>query len=67
MKFRNLPDKMVFRLELPGVKAENVSVSLKDNQLRIEGQQHDVFENEDASFEESTSRSFFRSFPLPLV
>jgi len=54
--------------EIPGVKKENLKITLQDNILTIEGEKKKVTEDEEKNYyrEERTFGKFKRSFTLPV-
>ncbi len=62
-------DKYTVAVELPGVKADDIDVSLHDNVLTIKGEKRSEREEKDAEkntyFSERTYGAFQRSFRLP--
>ena len=62
-------DKYTVALELPGVKPEDIDVSLHDNILTVKGEKRSSREEKDEEkhtyFSERTFGSFQRSFRLP--
>lgn len=61
--------QVVIQASLPGVKPEDVNVTIEDNRLTIEGQVNSVEESEKDSYviRERHSGSFYRSLSLPKV
>lgn len=60
-------DNYVIRLDLPGMKKEDLHINLQDRQLSVSGERHHEQQNEDSEFvrvERSFGR-FYRSFTLP--
>ena len=59
--------QVVIQASLPGVKPDNVNVSVEDNRLTIEGETHsaDDSENERYVIRERRSGTFHRSLTLP--
>lgn len=64
---RETRDGFLFRVDLPGVKEEDVDVSLTGNRLTISGQRQDEKREEQDSYHsyECSYGSFSRSFTLP--
>lgn len=62
----DLPDGVVIRADLPGVRKEDVSVELKDNLMTIKGERsaESIGENQ-CIRRERCFGSFFRAFTLP--
>ena len=59
--------QVVIQASLPGVKPEDVNVTIEDNRLTIEGQVNPVEETEKEGYviRERHSGSFYRSLALP--
>ena len=59
--------QVVIQASLPGVKPEDVNVTIEDNRLTIEGQVNSVEESEKDRYviRERHSGSFYRSLALP--
>ena len=59
--------QVVIQASLPGVKPDNVNVSVEDNRLTIEGETHsaDDSENDRYVIRERRSGAFHRSLTLP--
>ena len=59
--------QVVIQASLPGVKPEDVNVTIEDNRITIEGQVNSVEESEKDSYviRERHSGSFYRSLALP--
>lgn len=60
-------DNYVIRLDLPGMKKEDLHINLQDRQLSVSGERHHEKQNKDSEFvrvERSFGR-FYRSFTLP--
>ena len=60
-------DRLVTRVDLPGVKKEDVSVEVADGQLSLSGERKQESEEKNDNFYRSEREygSFFRSVPLP--
>lgn len=60
-------DKYIVRVDLPGMKREDVTVEVGDEQLIIQGHRREEREEAGGGFyrSERTYGSFFRSVPLP--
>jgi HSP20 family protein len=60
-------DKFVIKAEMPGIKEEDIEVSVSDNTLTIRGEKKADKEvkEEDYYFSETSYGSFFRSVSLP--
>ena len=60
-------EKLAFTLELPGMKQEDIKVTVKDDTLTVSGQREERRENKSEQFvhREISSGSFCRSFSLP--
>lgn len=60
-------DDYVFKLEVPGIKKENITIEFKDNTLFIKGERKEEKEvkEEDYHRVESYSGTFARNFQLP--
>ena len=60
-------DSFVIAIELPGLKKEDVKVTLQNNMLSISGEKKVESENKDHTYHrvERTYGSFYRSFELP--
>ena len=60
-------DKYSLRLDLPGVKKEDVKLSFVNGQLSISGERHSETENNNATFHhiERAFGKYYRSFSLP--
>jgi HSP20 family protein len=60
-------DKFIVRAELPGLKKEDVEVSVADDALTIQGQRQDERKEEQEGFyhSERSYGSFYRTIPLP--
>ncbi len=60
-------NQVVIQASLPGVKPEDVNVTIEDNRLTIEGQVNSVEETEKDRYviRERHSGSFYRSLALP--
>lgn len=61
------PDKFVIKAEMPGIKEEDIEISVSDNTLTIKGEKKAEKEvrEEDYYFSETSYGSFFRSVSLP--
>jgi HSP20 family protein len=61
-------DSFEISIELPGLKKEDVKVTLQNNILSISGEKKVASESKDHTFHrvERTYGSFFRSFELPM-
>lgn len=61
------PEKFLFKVELPGLKASDVNVSLENNILTLSGERKNEFEEKKQNFLriERFYGSFRRSFQLP--
>ena len=61
------PEKFLFKVELPGLKASDVNVSLENNVLTLSGERKNEFEEKKQNFLriERFYGSFRRSFQLP--
>jgi HSP20 family protein len=61
-------DQLVVKVELPGMKKEDLEVSLKDDLLTISGEKQKEKKEEKANYYrmESTHGAFRRSFRLPV-
>ncbi len=59
--------QVVIQASLPGVKPDNVNVSVEDNRLTIEGETHSTEESENERYviRERRSGAFQRSLTLP--
>jgi HSP20 family protein len=64
---RETQDSYVFKADLPGVKKEDVDVSLRGNRLQISGKRESEKENKDDTYYtyERSYGSFTRAFTLP--
>jgi HSP20 family protein len=60
-------DKLVVKAELPGMKEEDIDISVVGDTLRIKGEKETDTEVEEADYfrSECTYGSFYRSIPLP--
>lgn len=60
-------DAYHLRVELPGVKRENITVEVKDNRLNLSGKKENAYENHKDGFRYFETRfgQFSRSFELP--
>ncbi len=60
-------DKFVIKAELPGVKKEDVDVSVSDSMLTVKGKREagEEIKDEDYYFSESSYGTFTRSINLP--
>ncbi len=60
-------DAYQLRVELPGVKREDLNVEVKDNRLTLTGKKENAFENHKDGYRYFETRygSFSRSFELP--
>lgn len=60
-------DEFVAKVELPGVRKDDVKITLHDNTLTIRGEKKEEKETKDSSYHriERTYGSFQRSFTLP--
>ncbi len=60
-------DHYLVKAELPGVKSEDVDISVSDNVITIKGERKESFgvKDEDVQFSEITYGTFSRSFTLP--
>ena len=60
-------DNVIVKAELPGMKKENIDVSITDHTMRISGEKkrEKKTEKKDYYWEESSYGSFVRSFQLP--
>jgi HSP20 family protein len=60
-------DRLVTKVDLPGVKKEDVSVEVADGQLSLSGERKQESEEKNDNFYRSEREygSFFRSVPLP--
>ena len=60
-------NELVLRLEIPGVKKEDVKISIENNILSLNGERkmNDDIDREDYHRVESNYGSFYRSFTLP--
>ena len=60
-------DNVCLSFELPGMKKDDIKVSIKDNMLTVSGQRESKSEEKDAKYirTEIRSGSFCRSFTLP--
>jgi HSP20 family protein len=59
-------DSLVARVDLPGMKSEDIDISVQGNTLTISGERKDVRENDDGKYYhyERRSGSFRRDIPL---
>jgi HSP20 family protein len=64
---RETRDSYVFKADLPGVKKEDIDVSLRGNRLQISGKRESEKENKDDTYYtyERSFGSFTRAFTLP--
>ena len=60
-------DNVVVKAELPGIKKEDINVSITDQTMRISGEKkrEEKTEKKDYYWEERSYGSFVRSFQLP--
>jgi HSP20 family protein len=60
-------DNFVLKLDLPGIKKENVKINYENGQLSISGERKHEFEKKNAKFHrvERSYGKYFRSFNLP--
>jgi len=60
-------DDVIVKAELPGMKKEDIDVSITDHTMRISGEKkrEEKIEKKDYYWEESSYGSFVRSFQLP--
>ncbi|MBI2851586.1 MAG: Hsp20/alpha crystallin family protein [Chloroflexi bacterium] len=60
-------DKFIVKAELPGIKEEDIDISVTDSELNIKGEKKTETEVKEANYyrSERTYGSFFRSIPLP--
>jgi len=60
-------DDVIVKAELPGMKREDIDVSITDHTMRISGEKkrEEKIEKKDYYWEESSYGSFVRSFQLP--
>lgn len=60
-------DDLIVRLDLPGVKKEDIKVEIDNRRLIVRGERKDTFEDKREGFyrSERTYGSFFRLIPLP--
>jgi len=60
-------DKIVVKAEMPGIKKEDVEVSVTDHRMRISGEKkrEEKVEKKNYYWEERSYGSFLRSFQLP--
>jgi HSP20 family protein len=67
VEVRETPTAFVFRADLPGVKEENVDISLTGNRLTISGERQEERRDENDRYHsyEVSYGSFSRSFSLP--
>jgi len=63
----DMPDGIVIKVDIPGVKKENVRVELKDNLMTLKGERTAAVpvESEKCYRRERCFGSFFRAFTLP--
>lgn len=61
------PTAFILEADLPGVKEQDISVTLDNDHLVLQGKRHVVREgaSENFHFQERQSGSFFRRLPLP--
>ena len=64
---KETPSEFVLLADLPGVKPENIEVSMENNVLSLKGTRHSSLEEigENWSRTERVQGSFFRQFTLP--
>jgi len=62
-------DAIVIMAELPGMKKEDIKLTLRDNMLQISGEKKQVSEHKGETYHriERTSGSFCRTFTLPTL
>lgn len=65
--FKDKKDEYIVKLDIPGVKKEDVKIEVEDNRLTIQGERREEKEEQDAKYylSESYQGSFMRSFTLP--
>jgi len=61
-------DEFVVSVELPGVKKENIELTIADNVLRVKAKREEEVEKEEENYlyRERTYRGYHRSIPLPV-
>ena len=67
IEVKELPEKFVLKVELPGVKREDIKLEVSDNVLTISGERKEEKEEKDAQYyrREIVYGSFSRSIQLP--
>ncbi len=65
--FKETDDEYLVEAELPGMKRDQIDISVKDNVLYIKGEKKTFNEENDKDYHhvERTYGSFYRSLPLP--
>lgn len=61
-------DEFVVSVELPGVKKENIELTMVDNVLRVKAKREEEVEKKEGNYlyRERTYRGYHRSIPLPV-
>ena len=67
MDFSESDKEFIVQMDLPGIRKEDVTISLEDHELTISGERKEEFVEEDRNFHriERFAGRFFRAVPLP--
>jgi HSP20 family protein len=67
VEVKELPDKFVLRVDLPGIRKEDIKLEVSDNILTISGERKEEKEEKEAQYyrREIVYGSFHRSIQLP--
>jgi HSP20 family molecular chaperone IbpA len=65
MNIANTADHFVLTVEMPGVKKEGLTLTLKGRLLEIEGKKKPVKATDDLTHAEAVAGTFYRSLELP--
>jgi HSP20 family protein len=67
VEVKELPDKFVLKVDLPGIKKEDIKLEVSDNILTISGERKEEKEEKEAQYyrREIVYGSFYRSIQLP--
>lgn len=67
MDMRDTGDEIVFTFEMPGVKKEDIDLSLTETMLRIDAKREEEVEESKGAYlyRERTYRGYHRTIPLP--